>query len=259
MHAEKCTLLLASLSLPSAHQLAVIAKERGWRVHALDEYPDVSVTGDRTFYGGSDRAAEYATRFDLALFEPLLDLLARVPLDLRLRDIRFCTLRELSRLQGPLFVKPADPIAKVFDAGVYRRLDDLLARGLDRETPVLVSEPIEWTSEFRCFVCDGQVVAWSPYLSFGRPVWKPQSAGRLPASLKSFCGRLIERMGDALPPAFVVDIGVVDDGGWAVVEFNPAWCSGILGADVEGALIAIRRSARWAMRSTAADRRWIRL
>jgi len=259
MHSAKCTLLLASLSLPSARQLAAAAERRGWRMHALDEHPDVAVAGDRTFYGGSDRAAQYAAQFELALLEPPLDLLARVPPDLRLREVRFCALGELVRLQGPLFVKPADPIAKVFDAGVYRRIDDLLAKGLDRGTPVLVSEPLEWASEFRCFLCEGEVVGWSPYLSFGRPVWKSQSAGPLPQNLKLFCSRLIERMADALPPAFVVDVGVVEDGRWAVVEFNPAWCSGILGANIEGALTAIRRAARWKKNTTDADRRWVRL
>jgi hypothetical protein len=255
------TLLLASLSLPSARQLAQLVTARRWRVHALDETPDVHVGGRRTFYGGTDRAAAYAERFRLALLEPPLDLLARAPAALLARDVRYGTLAELAQLRGPVFVKPADPVLRTFDAGVYRSVADVRGRRpLDGRTPVLVSEPVEWTSELRCFVRDGRVAAWSPYLSFGRPVWKPGCAtAAAPASLWAFCERLVDAMRGALPPAFVVDVGVLADGRWAAVEFNPAWCSGVLGADAAGVLRVVERAALGAESATREDRRWVRL
>src|SRR5207244_1731031 len=80
----------------------------------------------------------------------------------------------------------------------------------------------------------GQVAAWSPYLSFGRPVWKPHGAdgrrAKVPESLQAFCFRLFSRPGTDFPPAFVMDVGVIEERGWAVVEFTPAWWSGLLGA-----------------------------
>jgi hypothetical protein len=237
-----------------------VAAKRRWPVYALDETPDVTVNGRRTFYGGTDRAAEYASRFELCLIEPALDLLARVPPDLLARDVRYWSLASLSGVTGPVFVKPADPVLKSFDAGVYRAVSEVRGRrALGGETPVLVSEAVEWTSEFRCFVRDGRVEAWSPYLSFGRPVWKPGGAGALPASLAAFCDRLTDRMRAALPPAYVVDVGVLEDGRWAVVEFNPAWCSGILGADVEGVLRVVERSALLVGSATSDDLGWARL
>jgi len=66
-------------------------------------------------------------------------------------------------------------------------------------------------------------------------------------------------MGDALPPAFVVDVGVLADGRWAVVEFNPAWCSGILGADVERVLRVVERAALWTATAGGGDRGWATL
>jgi len=126
---------------------------------------------------------------------------------------------------------------------------------------VLVAGAVEWTSEFRCFVREGRVEAWSPYLSFGRPVWKPGSAAAAgpPGSLTGFCDRLVGRMGAALPSAFVVDVGVLDDGRWVVVEFNPAWCSSILGANVEGVLRVIERATCWRDAALPDDLRWVRL
>ena len=45
-------------------------------------------------------------------------------------------------------------------------------------------------------------------------------------------------------PAFVVDVGLVEGRGWAVVEFNPAWCSGLLGADPAAVLGVLERACR---------------
>ena len=110
-------------------------------------------------------------------------------------------------------------------------------KGIDASNPVLLSEPVEWSAEYRCFINEGEIAAWSPYISFGRPAWKPFGKGhfgcRNPGNLESFCKRLFSRSGIVLPPAFVMDIGLIDDRGWGVVEFNPVWCSGVLGADRE--------------------------
>jgi hypothetical protein len=254
------TLLLASYSLPSARQLASAAARKGWQSCALDESLLVPITGPRTFYGGSDRAAEYASRFELSLIEPPLDLVARVPADLLARTVRFGTLAAMRHLPGPIFVKPADPILRSFDAGVYHCVADVRGRkAIDEQTPVLVSEPVEWTAEYRCFIHENKIAAWSPYLSFGRPAWKPASATELPGNLAAFCERLVNRMGQDLPPAFVVDVGVLEDGRWAVVEFNPAWCSSILGANVEAVLTVIERAAIWARELPKQDLNWVRL
>jgi hypothetical protein len=253
-------LLLASRTLPSARQLAATATDRNWTVHVLDDSVPPPFRGPRTFYGGTDHARKFAQRYELCLIEPPLDLLARLPPEFLGRKVRFGTLDALASLAGPVFVKPADPIHKIFDAGIYAQLSDIQLRAnVPPQTCLLAAQPVEWSSEFRCFVCERRIAAWSPYLSFGTPVWKPGCAGPVPPSLSAVCQRLLDRMGDELPPAFVVDIGVLEDGHWVVVEFNPAWCSGILGADVRGVLSVIARAALWRPEAAAGDLRWSRL
>lgn len=253
------TLFLASLSLPSARQLAQVARRRRWRVAPLDEGPATRASGPRTYYGGSDRAAEYSQTFQLALLEPPLDLLARVPGEFVLREVRFGTLADVAKVSTPAFIKPADPCHKVFDAGTYRSLDHLLnGRAISLQTPVLMSEPVEWTNEYRCFVCEGHAVAWSPYLCYGHPIWKPGCAAPLPPNLNPYIQRLHAAMLGLLPPAFVVDIGILEDGRWAIVEFNPAWCSGILGANVSQVLHAVERSAQWKKDLRQGEEKWLR-
>ena len=170
--------------------------------------------------------------------------------------------RDLSRLKRPTFVKPADPLDRCFDAGVYADPRDIRTpRGIDPGTPVLVAEPVEWLAEFRCFVREGRVVATSPYLSFGRPVWRAWGQGGEKAvpskDALAVCDRLLAGRSPALPPACVVDVGLVEGRGWAVVEFNPAWCSGLLGADPTAVLGVLERASRSVDGLTPEDRRWV--
>ena len=46
-----------------------------------------------------------------------------------------------------------------------------------------------------------------------------------------------------MPPAFVLDVGVVAGRGWGIVGANPAWASDIYGRDPSGVLPVLRRSS----------------
>jgi hypothetical protein len=54
-----------------------------------------------------------------------------------------------------------------------------------------------------------------------------------------------------------MDVGVIDDRGWAVVEFNPAWCSGVLGADPRRVLAVLERACHDTRRLSVADQHWV--
>lgn len=256
------TLLISTWRLPAAEALAGAARRRGWQVAGLDREPEPHVDDFSVFYGGTDVADAVAARFDLALVEPPFDLLTRTPYALRLRAVEYARYDELRKFDTPTFVKPADPRRKAFDAGIYRDVREArLESALDPRMPVLVAEPVEWLEEHRCFVLDGELVASSPYLRFGRPVWRPFNHERRPVPLlpqvREVCRRLPSSPELSFPPAFVVDIGYVDGRGWAVVEYHPAWCSSLLGADPAGALSAIARASRSRERLSAGDQAWI--
>ena len=256
------TLLLSTRAMPGTGALAASASEAGWSVHVWDESPPDSLSGRVVYYGRTDVVTQAAARFRLALLEPPLDLLARLPASLRLREVEFARFRDLSRLRRPTFVKPADPLDRCFDAGIYSDARDIRApRGIDPDTPVLVAEPVEWLAEFRCFIREGSVIATSPYLSFGKPVWRAWGQGGEKAvpsqGALAVCGRLLAISSPALPPAFVVDVGLVEGRGWAVVEFNPAWCSGLLGADPTAVLGVLERACRDAYGLDAGELAWI--
>ena len=255
------TLIVASRSVVYDRALSEAARAAGWSVVACQSDAFPATVEDPVVYVTTDLALAAARRLDLALLEPPFDLLARVPDRLLRRLVEVATFGDLERLQGPTFVKPADPLDKWFDAGVYSDVRDIRTKGrVSPDAPVLLSEPVEWLVEYRYFVLDGRPVAGSTYLAFGRPAWKAfdvRNPGPMPMGGLSTVEGLCAAMSGELPPAFVVDVGVIEGRGWAVVEFNPVWCAGLLGANPRAVLPVLRRATRPRPDLTAADARWV--
>lgn len=239
-------------------RLIAAAEREGWSVFAGDVDSLPEDVDEPAVYVTTDRAVALAEALDLALLEPPFDLLTRVPERFVRRQVEAATFGDLDRLQGRTFVKPADPLDKWFDAGVYADVRDVRTRGRSRpDAPVLLSEVVEWSAELRYFVLEGHAVAGSPYISYGRPVGKPAKCpSAVPAAGLAVVEGLCAATGDELPPAFVVDVGRIDDRGWAVVEFNPIWSAGLLNADPRAVLPALLRATRKRRALSADDSRW---
>jgi hypothetical protein len=254
------TLIISSWQVPAVEGLAKAAAEAGWVVKDWDKRPRRAPRGDVLYYGGVGLVEEAVATYRFALLEPPLDLLAYIGPDLRKRQVGFGAFGAVGDQKRPTFLKPASPIRKVFDAGVYRSLTQIIERyDVPAETLVLYSEVVEWLVEYRCWILEGEVVATSPYISFGRVGWTPWSATSPveppPTEVIDFCGTLADE--DGLPPAFVVDVGFIEGRGWAVVEFNPVWCSSVLGSDPQGVLRALERSCCRTDRLAPTDKPWV--
>jgi hypothetical protein len=61
-----------------------------------------------------------------------------------------------------------------------------------------------------------------------------------------------------LPPAVVIDVGEIVGRGWAVVEANPAWASGLCGVDARDVLPLLRRACAPRHAIDPAEQRWVR-
>lgn len=239
------------------YRLAAAATRAGWAVARPTPADPPPADPDLALYVTTDAAVATARALDLALLEPPFDLLARLPERLRLRPVEAARFADLARLRAPTFVKPADPLDKWFDAGVYGDARDIRTKGHDRpDAPVLVAGAVSWAAELRYWVLEGTVVAGSPYLSFGRPNWSPGCSPGVPKAGLRTAEAAVAALGRDLPPAVVIDVGAVEERGWAVVEFNPVWCAGLLGADPAAVLPALRRATRPKVGLTDADRRW---
>ena len=256
------TLLLPPRYIPDSVALWRAAVEAGWGVERLPGWTPPPSSGDLepVLYGDPLWAGVIAEALSLALLEPPLDWLVRLPAPYRKREVHVTSLRAARQVTEPSFIKPADD--KSFPAQVYASGAALPADlELPEVMPVLVSEPVSWEAEFRCFVLDRQVTTLSPYLREGElakaeddtwPATPEETAGAL-----AFADSLLGDLTVKAPPAFVLDVGVVAGTGWAVVEANPAWASGIYGCDPAGVLPALRRACVPRLRLTKEDAAWV--
>jgi hypothetical protein len=124
-----------------------------------------------------------------------------------------------------------------------------------------MSEPVCWDTEFRCFVLEGQVVTLSIYSRKGELAERedgswPASEAELNAA-RDFCGSVLHDNRVKFPPAGVLDVGVIEGRGWAVVEANACWGSGIYGCDPHSVLETLSRASQKKATLSQTDRPWI--
>lgn len=180
-----------------------------------------------------------AERLGLKLIEPPDDFLVRLPREYVGRDVRLLTADDARTLPGPVFLKP--PNQKTFPAKVYAFGAALPE--MSGDDPVLASEPVEWVAEFRFFVRDRRVRAWSPYWLHGALARKDDEwvvEHDLMAMTRGLVDRLLDDPRVDMPAALVLDAGVIRDVGPAIVETNTASGSGIYGCDPREVLEVLR-------------------
>ncbi|MFD8596657.1 ATP-grasp domain-containing protein [Kitasatospora sp. NPDC059646] len=236
-------LLLAPRINETGLQLRTAAGRRGMRAFTASSWrPPQELTDCRVhLYGGPLFADAVGGALGLGLLEPSAGWLAALPRELTGRTVESATLGAARRLSRPAFVKaPADKhfAARVYHAGGGLPGPELL----DDDLPVLVSEVVRFTVEYRLFVLDGTVLAASRYARDGElSVGAPESDGR---ELAAFAAEVLAASaGQApLPSAAVVDVGRTP-GGWAVVEANAAWASGGYACDPDAVLEVVLRAA----------------
>lgn len=255
-------LLLTPRHIPDSAVLLEAAIAEGWSVYRLqswriNELPDekaIAVYGEPLF------VAAVAQQLSLALLEPPFDWLAQLPHQYLKREVQPSKLGLMKHEWFPAFIKPADD--KCFPAKVYEKLSDFPATEyLAKTTPILVSEPVDWEMEFRCFICDGRCATISIYERNGELA--QTSEGSWPAAeneladAQSFINSMLADTQISLPPSTVIDIGCIRGRGWAVIEANPAWGAGIYGCEPREVLYTVARGCRTVNTLTDEDKRWI--
>jgi hypothetical protein len=156
--------------------------------------------------------------FDLCT--PADDLILSLPHTALKRKIQKRLLREAEYFQYPLFVKPVVP--KLFAACVYASLAELRdeCHGLDGDTALFTATAVTFMAEARTFILDGKVLDCALYEGAANIDEAAAAATEF-----AYCA--------LLPRALVLDIGLIKDQGWAVVEMNAAWGAGLNGCQAE--------------------------
>lgn len=238
------TLILTPRFTEDAQALWRAAGQLGWGVERLTTWrvPDeLRATPEPVLYLEALFGPILAKQFGLRLFEPAIDWLPRLPEEFRKRRVSLMRLREARQLTDLAFIKP--PNDKSFPARVYAGSE--LPVGYDEESPVLVAEVVRWEVEFRCFVLDRQPKTISVYLRNGELQRDQGFAASMTelAEAESVVRAILADSRVDLPRAAVLDVGIIAGRGWAVVEQNAAWGSGIYGCDPVHVLEVLRHAS----------------
>jgi hypothetical protein len=236
------TLLLTSRFRRDDQLLWQAAIRRHWNCERL-RGPKVPEIDDAEIVVYAE--AFYAPLIERALHLRLLDVeedwLVHLPPLFRRREIRMLELRDAVAIREPAFIKP--PNDKSFKARVYQSGAELPTE-YDQEMYVLVAEPVQWENEYRCFLLDRKVKAISPYLRSGElaELHDFQATSEELAQASAFAELVGADSAVKLPRAVALDVGCIGGRGWAVVEANGAWGSGIYGCDADAVLDVIRHA-----------------
>ena len=255
------TLILPARYTPDSIALSGAAVEAGWQVERLPSWrpPSHLRLSAAAIYGEPLFGAVVAAELSLVLLEPPLGWLAGLPREYLSREVTFTTLDIAKRCRGHAFIKPADD--KCFPAAVYPNGSAIPGDALPDTVPVIIAEPVPWDVEFRFFILNRLAAAFSPYIRRGAPMQAGDSATEATPeethAAVEFCGRLLTDSVIPIPPAVVIDVGRIDGRGWAVVEANAAWASGIYGCDAGRVLEVIARACRRREDVGSEERLWV--
>lgn len=132
----------------------------------------------------------------------------------------------------PYFVKPSGQV-KLFTGDVVEKkehLGYLIDSGAKPETPVFKSTLINFISEFRCFVTNGQLKGIQYYLGDFTEFPDTTDIARMIAAYRD------------CPSAYTLDVGIGEDGKTYLVEVNDMWAIGSYGFNGKDyALMCARR------------------
>jgi ATP-grasp domain, R2K clade family 2 len=235
------TLILSPRYSDDSIKLRRAAIALGWDVIRLSGWicPDDFEPEEPVLFAEPLFNAAVAEQLGLEVIEPPQDFLARLPREYVGREVRLTTAAHARTLPGSVFLKP--PNRKTFPAKVYSSGAELPE--MPDDDPVLTSDPVEWAAEFRFFVRDRRVRAWSPYwldgaLARDGDEWIVEPD--LEAATRGLVDGLLADPRVDLPAALVIDAGVIRGVGPAVVEANEASGAGFYGCDPRDVLEVLR-------------------
>lgn len=232
--------------------LQIAAREKGWEVISapsgwrLDE--ELTKSGKRGVPYGSQTFCEViAQQMGWTLKQNSFDWLAKIHKYFLKRKVEFMTLGEAKKITERKFIKPADD--KCFEAKVYEAGTFKAPEVVPDDYPVLVSDPVEFDLEYRTFVDGERVRTWSNYVMYEHiadpKYWHmvPMDEERYP---QDFVDDLLHELdfhdwGVKTVPS-VIDVGRIKGKGWAIIETNQCWASGLYGCDPGQVLKVLEKS-----------------
>lgn len=204
---------------------------RGHNPIIWDETQPIPVEYDAIYYGNVGymdkvvKALGYHHRHIGHVPDDLLPLAGR--------KIEINTFDSVLEKKQPVFIKPLPHLNKQFTGFVYtgKQLQHIvMANYFQSGEKVITSEVVDFVSEWRCYICDGEVLDGKHYKGDFRiaPDYKVADEA---------C-----KLWKDAPAAWSCDLGVTKDGRTLIVECNDCMCLGMYGlSELKAALMLDRR------------------
>jgi len=206
----------------------------GWNIPENYQNKVIAVYGEDLF------TTIVAEQCELELLKPADDWLANIPVKYTLRNIIYDRFKNIKDVKNK-FIKPVD--FKFFPAGVFTSVEEIQGyTTIDKNIEVFVSDVVNWSIEVRCFIIDRKVQTWSTYIYNDNIEFKNTMLANEEREMLEFLNRFISDKNIELPEAVVIDVGYIPEKGWALIEANPVWSSGVYACNPKRVLETIVKS-----------------
>jgi len=223
--------------------MKMAAKSIGWNVHEAHfgwRLPNKIIESNQVGvpYGSQTFCKVIAKQMRWNLSENSNDWLTGLKDEFLKREISFCKLEDVRKLdfKGLKFIKSVD--GKWFNAKLYKKEDFDPSPITLNDTPVLVSSPVNFTEEYRCFVYNGKCYAISCYI-YKKVINNPENWHNPNCKKAEDFVNEVLRFHHSEPA--VIDVGLMEEG-WAVIKTNQSWASGIYGCNPLKVLEVLEKS-----------------
>jgi|SRR5271165_1166990 len=225
---------------PEIRSLINTAQALGWSVYSDSWRVPDHIKGKGhigAVYGEWLFCETIAEQMNWKLIRNPLNWLAMLPEEYVNRKILFSNLEYARTLTTEKFIKPADD--KVFQSKVYGSGREL-PTSLDGDTPVLISDVMRFTSEYRCIVKNRQVISCSCYWMHTKQMQasKQSPEFNLPKNydnnhndVVSFTNKILKDDRVQCVDSCVINLGRYDKDKYAIIEENPIYAAGMYGCD----------------------------
>lgn len=247
------TVILSQRFSSDSQEIWKAAVRKGWNVHRAIRFQAPNpLPVDRFCYGEVSFCDIMADRASLGLLDPPDDWLAKLPISFLGRKVDAVTALLIPYFSDRAFYKPAND--KVFEKGIYERGSDVPLKYVDPECPCYVSDVVAFDVEYRFWFLDGVQMGGDFYRMIG-----DRNEAEMLEQASEFAATVMKDHGHELPSSIVLDVGLIEGRGWAVVEVNQSHASGIYGStDVDGVMACCQRSAGPIEAISDRDRRFLR-
>jgi hypothetical protein len=218
----------------------------GWEIQRIFNYSYEDDGAKPILYGSSLLAPIIEKACNVKFVYPDFDWLTTLPEKYTKRKIKYYTRENIQWPEEKAFIKCCD--IKWFKAGVYEPIEMKELFDLVDESGVLISEPVKFNLEFRAFILNNKITTISPYMQDEIPLTEEEddwfAFSTEEAEVVLFLNEMLDDENVKTPSSLVIDIGYIENKGWAVIEANESWYSGIYACEpvqvlktIEGAVV----------------------